>query len=116
MKRKAAKRERRSSPLPMDVLEMLMTTLRWHMLAKLTNSRVREVTKLAVVNRALAKVVREHYEYWVTVWCNRVMLYDRPSNSPVSFGYRHLRLVCVLGCASTCSDVLRRARMCFDVL
>jgi hypothetical protein len=110
LKRKAAKRERRSSPLPMDVLEMLMTTLRWHMLAKLTNSRVREVTKLAVVNRALAKVVREHYEYWVTVWCNRVMLYDRPSNSPVSFGYRHLRLVClcfdVLGSALTCSEVL----------
>jgi hypothetical protein len=59
-----------------------------------------------VVNRALAKVVREHYEYWVTVWCNRVMLYDRPSNSPVSFGYRHLRLVSVLGSALTCSEVL----------
>ena len=102
LKREVARRERRLSPLPMDVLEMLMTTLRWHMLAKLTNLRVQEVTKIALVNRALAKMVLEHYEYWATVWCNRVMLYDRQSSSPVSFGYSHLRLVPVL--------------MCFDVL
>ena len=88
LRQRHAKAEERS--LPADVLELLTTCLRAQLVERLSGAPVREAGKIALVNRALARMVREHYEYWASAWCAKVVLYDR-TDSPHAFAYRHLR-------------------------